>query len=208
MHGIRKTFVYLLCIGMIFGFADNVFSFSYSGYKYDSLPVDFYFNSAGTSDVSGDAEFDALTASFNTWQAVSSCSWTWSYQGRTGNSSYGSFDGQNLVGWAYLGGSTIGQCTWWTSGSTILESDIVLSSGYTWSTTGAVGTMDVQNVATHEIGHTLSLGHSSDPEATMWAYGEYGETKRRTLEQDDIDGINYIYPYLAQKASHVSLYLV
>jgi len=33
----------------------------------------------------------------------------------------------------------------------------------------------------------------SDPEATMYWYTAPGETKKRTLEQDDIDGIIFIY---------------
>jgi len=43
----------------------------------------------------------------------------------------------------------------------------------------------------------LSLGDlygSGDTEKTMYGYSSPGETKKRTLHQDDIDGICYIYP--------------
>jgi len=62
-----------------------------------------------------------------------------------------------------------------------------------WSTTGEAGKFDVQSVATHEFGHWLSLGHSSNTEATMYPTVATGETKKRTLHSDDIAGIIHIY---------------
>ncbi|KAJ9657276.1 hypothetical protein H2198_004399 [Neophaeococcomyces mojaviensis] len=46
------------------------------------------------------------------------------------------------------------------------------------------------NVALHEIGHSLGLGHSSDPNAVMY----YRANGQRTLQQDDINGIQALYP--------------
>jgi MYXO-CTERM domain-containing protein len=54
--------------------------------------------------------------------------------------------------------------------------------------------IDVQNTVTHEAGHTVGLDHSTDPSATMYASGPPGETSKRDLAQDDIDGICSIYP--------------
>lgn len=55
--------------------------------------------------------------------------------------------------------------------------------------------IDVQNTMTHEAGHTLGLDHPPDhPEATMYATAPSGETSKRVLAQDDIDGICSIYP--------------
>lgn len=51
----------------------------------------------------------------------------------------------------------------------------------------------MQSAATHEIGHVLGLDHSTtESGAIMWPYIEHGEL-RRTLHQDDIDGIRYLY---------------
>ena len=56
-----------------------------------------------------------------------------------------------------------------------------------------VGT-DLRNTVTHESGHMLGLGHSADPTATMFASANTGETSKRSLAQDDINGICAIYP--------------
>jgi len=54
--------------------------------------------------------------------------------------------------------------------------------------------IDVQNTVTHEAGHTLGLDHSANPSATMYASGPPGETSKRDLFDDDIQGICAIYP--------------
>lgn len=44
----------------------------------------------------------------------------------------------------------------------------------------------------HELGHTLGLGHSSEPAALM--YFSAGNKTAANLHQDDIDGIRHLYP--------------
>ncbi len=61
--------------------------------------------------------------------------------------------------------------------------------------------IDIQNTATHEIGHTLGLDHSSDPTATMYATAPEGETAKRTLHPDDVQGLCDIYPKGAPTAT-------
>jgi hypothetical protein len=67
----------------------------------------------------------------------------------------------------------------------------------TGSHTGCVD-FDIQNTATHEMGHLLGLDHPTSgvdvTEATMYASAGSGETKKRTLAQDDLDGLCAIYP--------------
>lgn len=46
---------------------------------------------------------------------------------------------------------------------------------------------------THEIGHLLGLSHCNITEATMYKDASIGETKKRSLDTDDKNGIATIY---------------
>lgn len=61
----------------------------------------------------------------------------------------------------------------------------------TWTDGTSRGTNLLQ-VATHELGHSLGLGHSNDPSAIMFAYYQ-GYTPNLQLKSDDIAGIQYLY---------------
>ncbi|XP_036885642.1 matrilysin [Sturnira hondurensis] len=47
--------------------------------------------------------------------------------------------------------------------------------------------------ATHEFGHSLGLGHSSDPKAVMYPTYENRDPEDFRLSQDDIEGIQKLY---------------
>lgn len=95
------------------------------------------------------------------------------------------FDGNGgVVGHAYLPSSGrihFDQDEIWSfAGST--------SSGWwLWSTTASVSMIDV---ATHEIGHALGLGHSVYEDAVMWPTTSIGNP---SLHSDDVSGINALY---------------
>jgi len=67
---------------------------------------------------------------------------------------------------------------------------------FNWSSSGEAGKMDFENIATHELGHSMGMGDlykSYCSEQTMYVYADYGETKKQTLEAGDITGINILY---------------
>jgi len=74
----------------------------------------------------------------------------------------------------------------------ILEGDLVFADG--WQGCGFYENFNnLAEVATHELGHVLGLGHSSDTIATMSAFAHF-DGRGAALQTDDIAGINFIYP--------------
>lgn len=53
--------------------------------------------------------------------------------------------------------------------------------------------MDLQGVCAHEYGHALGLGHSDDGSATMYPSINSDGVIERSIESDDIAGVQYIY---------------
>jgi len=51
----------------------------------------------------------------------------------------------------------------------------------------------VQEVATHEMGHAIGLGHSTDNSATMYPYAHF-DNRCASLMPDDVKGLTSIYP--------------
>lgn len=140
----------------------------------------------------------AIIAGMNTWNAAGS-SFNFIYAGSHSGAPYGEYDGQNICDFGPLSSGTIAMNTIWYNSTTgeILDADIRFNTNYGWTIGGSASTFDVQNIATHELGHTLSLADlysAADTEKTMYGYGSYGETGARTLHSDDIAGIRYLYP--------------
>jgi hypothetical protein len=172
------------------------------------FPVSYYINQNGTPDCPN--EFTAIQNAFQTWENECRSFLDYTYAGTT-NRTTPIQDGYNVCywyesNWPY-GSNIIAIChywyTYWYHGSYIDsvrldEFDISFNGvNYTWSSSGEAGKMDVENVTAHEAGHSFGLADLyavADSQKTMYGYINNGETKKRTLEQDDRDGIAYLYP--------------
>jgi hypothetical protein len=74
----------------------------------------------------------------------------------------------------------------------ILEGDLTFADG--WTGCGFYeNPANVAEVATHELGHVLGLGHSADTDATMYAYAHF-DGRGAAIRADDIAGLRSIYP--------------
>jgi hypothetical protein len=90
-----------------------------------------------------------------------------------------------------------------TSGR-ILDADIEMNDGrFTFTTCdpaeNCIVRHDLKNTLVHEMGHVVGLDHPpvNQPlveDATMYSSAPEGETKKRTLADDDVDGICALYP--------------
>jgi hypothetical protein len=169
-------------------------TYSFTGLKWDVMPVRQYYNGAGER-VTGART--ALTNTYGDWSTVSGSTYRTSSGGTTTRCpslvrecpGAQRNDRFNDVGWAQLSNGTLG-VTWSTSG--IDEADMAINTRYAWST-GCVArpnTFDLESVFLHENGHVAGLGHSTDTRAVM--YPSY-QTARCALAQDDKNGIAALY---------------
>lgn len=69
---------------------------------------------------------------------------------------------------------------------------------FSWSQDASLepGKMDFENIATHELGHSMGLGDlymAECAQETMYGYATEGETIKRSLNSGDITGIRSLY---------------
>lgn len=118
----------------------------------------------------------------------------------------GSPDGTNEVYFADITDSNaIGVTIVWgifggrPSSRQIVEWDQIYDDvDYDWSAeaNGVTGKMDFDNIATHELGHTMGMADLYElgcNDETMYGYGATGETYKRDLGPGDIAGISKLY---------------
>ena len=84
------------------------------------------------------------------------------------------------------------------SGRQLVEWDQVYDDvTFDWSSeaTGVAGKMDFDNIATHELGHSVGMGdlYNTCVNETMYGYSSNAETQKRDLNNGDITGINALY---------------
>lgn len=80
-------------------------------------------------------------------------------------------------------------------GRYLAEWDMRFNTAFTWAMDGNTSDMDFENIAQHELGHAIGLGHPDNTctEETMYAYATAGETKKRELHDGDIAGAMDLY---------------
>jgi len=62
------------------------------------------------------------------------------------------------------------------------------------------GATNLSEVLTHEIGHTIGLGHSADTTATMYAYAHF-DGRGAVVGADDAAGVTALYPIVSGTSS-------
>lgn len=91
--------------------------------------------------------------------------------------------------WGYFGGPP--------QTREIVDFDILFNDHFNWGDGASnPSLMDLENIATHEMGHGWGLDDmysTSCSAVTMYGYSTEGETSKRDLEPDDVTGIQTLY---------------
>ena len=106
------------------------------------------------------------------------------------------FDETNQSGFFPNGSFTVALTPVWFSGSGVIQDADVLfnGKGYSFTTAGAPGHFDVEDVAAHELGHLLGLDHSGTAGATLYPYVDTSLVLHRSLSRDEELGLREAYP--------------
>ena len=163
--------------------------------KWGSNSATFYANPSN-ADVDSAAAEAAIQASLNVWSTEAGSTFRYNYGGRVNDTSTGN-DGRNVVVFrnASGGGALATTYSWW-SGSSLVDSDVIVWDGdYTFftGTSGCSGGAYLEDVLTHELGHALGLNHSGDAAATMYPSLSWCSMEMRTLAADDMAGAQALY---------------
>lgn len=148
-----------------------------------------------TAVLNSSSEWDSNTSTtlFGSSTVDSSANWDSQTPDGRNEFSFGDYSQSGViavtVAWGYFSGPP------WAR--EIIEFDILFDTDYTWGDAALnPAVMDIENIATHEIGHGLGLDdiyESACSEVTMYGYSDLGEIKKRTLEQSDITGLQELY---------------
>src|SRR5262245_465866 len=186
-----------IAIALACGAAAALSAYKLNGPRWAIREVPFYINPAN-GDVTESAAIAAIQAGALAWSGQSNASVAFYYMGRTSGSSI-TKNGKNEVFFRNEAeGSTIARTYWWYNGANeLIDADILfLDQGWRFfgGSSGCSDGMYLQDIAVHEFGHALGLGHSSDTTATMYGTAKRCSTDFRTLAPDDLAGVEKLYP--------------
>lgn len=184
------------------------YAFIGKGVKWKDLPIDIVIDPDNPDDLTEDFITSAISAGAEEWDTHTSAELFGSYSivydatwdGDPGDTPdgrnemlFGDYPTSGVIAVAAIWGNFIGP----PSSRGITEFDILFDTDYTWGdATVNPAVMDLQNIATHELGHGVGLDDLYDSACsaeTMYGYSDYGETSKRTLEDGDIAGIRELY---------------
>ena len=170
------------------------------GVKWAVTPVHYAINPENPQSLGQSFITNAISTSAETWDDATSKELAADTYGIDTSAQYGTYDSKNsIVFGSYPQSGVIAVTSIWYSkrAKQIVEFDMLFNTYYRWGDASANPyVMDLQNIATHEMGHAFGLSDiysTSCTDVTMYGYSNNGETSKRTLEQPDITGLQAMY---------------
>ncbi len=170
------------------------------GVKWSTLPVNYDINPSNPQGLSESFVTTTVSSSAETWDSATSRELFNDAFDVNYAALYGVQDYQNAIAFGdYANDNVIAVTSVWyiPRGKRIVEFDMLFNTRFSWGDATIEPTaMDLQNIATHELGHSVGLAdlyNSTCSAVTMFGYSSYGETSKRTLEQPDITGLQKMY---------------
>lgn len=182
--------------------ASDALAYCLTGVRWpdNNRPAPVYYNPSGkvtTNQCISATQMDsAVTGAIGAWKAIR-------YAGTT-TATPNKRDGRNVVGWANLGGGTLGITNYLSNDRTrtvacksnlfanLYEADVRIATAYRWTAGGgqcpcaAGSAYYVDGVAEHEFGHVIGLCHVSQPSSLM--YPSFGTCESKHKSSDETSG--------------------
>jgi predicted Zn-dependent protease len=171
--------------------------------KWDSPPVSYVINPTA-SGLSHDFVTSAIQSAAETWDNATSVelfSNTYIVDDTAVSGVLSKVsDSRNTITWGnYPQSGVIAVTRYWidTTTNSIAEFDIMFDTDYAWGDAASNSSlMDVQNIATHELGHGIGLSDVYKmpcSAVTMYGYSDNGDISKRDLAEPDIIGLQALY---------------
>ena len=170
------------------------------GVKWAGLPVSYAINPTNPQGLSRDFVTGAISTAAETWDAATPKELFNNAYGVDYSAAYGVKDSKNSIVFGdYPNSGVIAITSVWYNKRTreIVEFDMLFNTRFIWGdATQDQSKMDLQNIAAHELGHSVGLDDlytTSCSAVTMYGYSSEGEIIKKTLEQPDITGLQKMY---------------
>lgn len=179
------------------------YSFIVKGAKWKSSE-DTYVNPSNSDGLSEAFVMDTANTGISSWNGYAgdifgdvfvdySVYYNTDYADNLNTISFGYYPDSGVIAVTTVWGYFSGNPNW----REIVEYDMLFNESFDWGNADSdSNVMDLENILVHEMGHSFGMGdmYQTDcSDVTMYGYGTEGETKKRSLEADDITGIQELY---------------
>ena len=158
-------------------------------------------NSNSVPSSVGSSNFSTITSkAYSTWTSAINNAVTIK-KGRDTFTNKANLDGQNIITFGNAPSTALAVTYVWATNGVATEIDTIINSNFSWywsnsNTCAYQNVYDVQDILTHELGHSMGLNDEYDTtyvDNTMFGYGSMTETKKDTLTTGDIIGVKSLY---------------